>query len=379
MLFPALLLLVHCAGSLVGSDALAVPAASALPATVPAGAEVAVIGSTGKLGRRVVEQLVASGYRVRCLARPPAAAAAAAAIPSDAPDAPTAAVAAFLGAMPGVTLVEGDVTDAAAVAGLLDGCAACLAVHGATRRRQLTDLLPWVDPTADPTHAKSVNYDGVRHVINAARASGTCRRVVRITGKGEAPWSVFSILINGLGCMAKAWNFEGETLLRDAGGDVGYTIIRPGVMSTPPPAPARTDAPPPRLALADNGGDLPVASISHASIAALCVACLAAPNAAGATLCAMTAKGDASAADGNTEGGGGGGDAAPEQQRWAPLLATVAADTRSFPRSLLAEHERATRVGGGALVGVAAVAAAAALATLRAVVVVVASVIASWL
>ena len=59
--------------------------------------------------------------------------------------------------------------------------------------------------------------------------SGT-RRIVRITGRGEAPWSIFSILINGLGSMAKMWNYEGELLLR-ACADVDYTIIRPGVMT----------------------------------------------------------------------------------------------------------------------------------------------------
>jgi hypothetical protein len=45
-----------------------------------------------------------------------------------------------------------------------------------------------------------------------------------LAGKGEDPWSVFSILINGLGSMAKAWNYEGEQLLR-ACKDVDYTIV----------------------------------------------------------------------------------------------------------------------------------------------------------
>ena len=43
---------------------------------------------------------------------------------------------------------------------------------------------------ADPTHSKNINYEGVRTIIQAAQASGTCGRVVRITGKGETPWSV---------------------------------------------------------------------------------------------------------------------------------------------------------------------------------------------
>ena len=47
---------------------------------------------------------------------------------------------------------------------------------------------------ADPTHSKLINYEGVRTIIQAAQASGTCGRVVRITGKGETPWFIFSIL-----------------------------------------------------------------------------------------------------------------------------------------------------------------------------------------
>ena len=50
-----------------------------------------------------------------------------------------------------------------------------------------------------------------------------------MTGKGEAPWSFFSVLINLLGCHAKTWNYEGERRLR-ANEDIAYTIVRPGVM-----------------------------------------------------------------------------------------------------------------------------------------------------
>lgn len=39
-----------------------------------------------------------------------------------------------------------------------------------------------------------------------------CVRVYRC--QGEDPWSITSILINALGSMAKAWNFEGERRLR---------------------------------------------------------------------------------------------------------------------------------------------------------------------
>eukprot|EP00446_Apocalathium_sp_SHHI-4_P059803 CAMPEP_0177418292 /NCGR_PEP_ID=MMETSP0368-20130122/69104_1 /TAXON_ID=447022 ORGANISM="Scrippsiella hangoei-like, Strain SHHI-4" /NCGR_SAMPLE_ID=MMETSP0368 /ASSEMBLY_ACC=CAM_ASM_000363 /LENGTH=308 /DNA_ID=CAMNT_0018887927 /DNA_START=39 /DNA_END=965 /DNA_ORIENTATION=- len=242
---------------------------SAWAASAPAKAPVAVTGSTGKLGRRAVQQLVEQGYPVRCLLRHDYSAAR----PSDAPEATSEEVAAWLAAMPGVTMVPGDVTNRESVVELLRGCSACLAMHGASRTTQLTDLLA--------THAKRVNFEGVRHIIEAARASSTCKRIVRVTGKGEQPWSPVAILINGLGSMAKAWNFEGERLLR-ACDDIDYTIVRPGMLT---PGAKLEDV---SLVLADDGGDLKVSSIPHESVAQLCVRCFDYPNAARSTLCAMT-------------------------------------------------------------------------------------------
>lgn len=93
-------------------------------------------------------------------------------------------------------------------------------------------------------------------------------------------------MINILGSFAKAWNYEGEELLRQQK-DVDYTIVRPGVMSTP------TDNAPSTgkvLALSDNGNDLPVTPIQHSDIADLCIECLNYPNAARSTLSAMKVK-----------------------------------------------------------------------------------------
>ena len=145
---------------------------------------VAVIGTTGKVGRMAVEALVSKGYKARCLCRHHVEESA---MPDGAPGADPASVLAYLASLPDVTLVKGDVTDKDSLAALLKGASACLALHGARRTRKLTDLLPWVDPTSDPAHAKNVNYEGVRNILEAAKASGTCRRVVRLTGKGETP------------------------------------------------------------------------------------------------------------------------------------------------------------------------------------------------
>lgn len=238
-------------------------ASGAMALSAPSARTVAVTGATGKLGRRAVERLVLGGCAVRCLVRhdpgPDTVA-------SDAADATGAEVAAWLEGL-GATLVRGDVTDAACVRGIVDGCDAVLALHGATRRSSFGDLLG--DATRDPGHAKNVNYEAVKHILAACEAGG-CGRVVRVTGKGETPWSVFSVLINLLGSMAKAWNYEGENLLRAS--RVDYTIVRPGIMS-----PGAT-LEPASLALADNGGDLKVSPIPHAAIADLCVQSLDAPG-----------------------------------------------------------------------------------------------------
>jgi hypothetical protein len=139
--------------------------------------KIAVVGATGKVGRQAVQQLVENGYIARILLRhrPDATAE---------PDSP-AAVAARLTSLPGVETVKGDVTSTDSCNELLTGCSAVLAVHGARRTRKLQDL--WRDPSDDPSHAKQINYNGVANLIAAAKASGTCRRIVRITGKGETP------------------------------------------------------------------------------------------------------------------------------------------------------------------------------------------------
>jgi nucleoside-diphosphate-sugar epimerase len=186
-----------------------------------------------------------------------------------------------------------------------------------------------------------VNYVAVQNLIIAAKESNTCKRVVRVTGKGESPASFFTVLINMLGNMAKAWNYEGEQLLRSSG--VDYTIIRPGVMG-------KDDIPSNKvLALADNGQDLKVSAVTHAQIAELCCDCLYYPNAAKSTLTAM-----------NVEEGTG-------EDSYAPLLAKVKADTREFPKTLLEEHKRAARNGTAILVSFMSVFAVASFAALKTV------------
>lgn len=347
-----LFLLLHTAGALLPGPA----------------SKIAVTGATGKLGREAVELLSSSGAALRILARrevDPTVE------PSIAPDATAAEVLAYFAKAPNVELVRGDVTDEKSVTRLLAGTDACLALHGATRRLKLRDFLPWCNPSRnDPAHARQVNYEGVRNLILAAKLSNTCKRIIRITGKGETPWSIFSILINGLGSMAKAWNYAGETLLRDKnvmGNDsLSYTIIRPGVMQSRDGASAGAEKR--LLALADDGGDLTVSSVAYEDVARLCVEAVCDPNAASATLTAMTCDcSDSGPVDSKTGARRITGARAVEGASWETLLAEVKPDARPFPERdiMVAEHHKAVRIGGIAIAGllVAVTTAAATVAT----------------
>mmetsp|Transcript_6283 Transcript_6283/g.13630 ORF Transcript_6283/g.13630 Transcript_6283/m.13630 type:complete len:333 (-) Transcript_6283:269-1267(-) len=282
---------------------------------------VAVTGTTGRLGREAVQILSSKGIETRCLLRHPIDADV---TPSIDKDATSPQIAKYLSTLPGVTMVKGDATDPTSCADLVQGCDAILAMHGPVKTKALQSLFRLL-PESDPIHSRSVNYVAVQNLIDAAKSSKSCKRIVRVTGKGEEPTAFFTVLINMFGNMAKAWNYEGEQLLR-ACKDVDYTIIRPGIMG-------RDDVPTGKvMALADNGGDLPVTAVTHEQIAGLCVDCLDYPNAARSTLTAM-----------NVEDGKG-------EESYAPLLAKVGSDTREFPASLLDEHKRGARMGSAVLV-----------------------------
>ena len=222
-------------------------------------------------------------------------------------------MAAYLANLKGVRVIQGDVGKPETLQQLVQGCDACLALYGATRRSKIADL--WRNVAdEDPSHAKQVNYMGVINLLEACQSAG-CRRLVRITGKGEDPTGFFSILINMLGSMAKAWNYEGERAIRSQTA-VDFTIIRPGLMGE--------DGPEGNVfALKDDGGDLPTAKVRYADIASLCIDCLEYGNTARATLTAMTTENGAPA--------------------WSPLLEKVRPDRRKFPDDMLEQHYAAVR------------------------------------
>lgn len=281
--------------------------------------KIAIIGTTGLLGRETIIQLASRGILTRCLLRHSISSTCK---PSIEKSASKDQIASYLSRLPGVEMIQGDITDVQSLQSLLEGCTSCIAVHGATRRTKVWDFLPFYDPERNSGHAKKVNYEGVKNLVEVVGGSPTCERIVRITGKGENPWSFFSILINLLGSMAKAWNYEGEELLRQS--NVDYTIIRPGIMTTSLSSASNSRV----LALADNGGSLTVSPVSYAAIAGLCIGTLDHNNTKRSTLCAM-----------NVEEGKG-------EASYTPLLKKVRPDTREFAKSLMKEHLKAVRTGG---------------------------------
>ena len=291
--------------------------------------KVAVVGTTGHLGRQAIIELNNKNIPTKALIRKPVDIADTSITPSIAKDATGAQVAAYLAALPNVELVLGDINDKDSLETLVKDCTAVLALHGA-RPTGLKSLCPPLNPETEPNHARSINYVGVQNLMDACIESKTCKRIVRITGKGEDPFGIFSILINMLGSMAKAWNYEGEQVLRKCK-DIDYTIVRPGVMG-PENIPTGKV-----LALADNGGDMKVSAVRYEDIASLCVQSLDYENCARTTLTAM-----------NVEEGEG-------EETYAPLLAKVKPDSREFPETLLSEHKKAARLGATVLVGFLAI------------------------
>jgi NAD(P)-dependent dehydrogenase (short-subunit alcohol dehydrogenase family) len=285
---------------------------------------VAVIGPTGRLGRQIVQELSTQGISTRCLLRHEIPASTSIKSLEEAQS--SAEIAAYLQSLPNVTFVKGDLSDVSSLRRLLEGCDACVAAHGAPAPKPFwrSLILPNIFYSETlPQHPKQVNYQGLKNVLQVMNET-SCKTIVRITGKGESPWSFFSILINALGALAKAWNYEGEQLLRSSGMD--YIIIRPGVMKDSVEENTR-------YGLRDNGEDMKVTSVSYHQIAALAIQSLEYSNCRRATLTAMN----------DADGG---------ETSYAPLLARVQPDRRVFPVSLLEEHRKAARVGGLTIVTV---------------------------
>ncbi|KAK3237537.1 hypothetical protein CYMTET_52395 [Cymbomonas tetramitiformis] len=124
---------------------------------------VLVVGATGRVGRLIVRELSDKGLKAKCLARKPE---------DDNSK--------YLKTLPGVRVVEGDVTDAVSVRRAMDGCTKCIACFGAARIVKLSDF--WRNGEAECAHPKSVNYRGVLNLIEAAKDTPDFEKFIRVTG-----------------------------------------------------------------------------------------------------------------------------------------------------------------------------------------------------
>lgn len=234
-------------------------------------------------------------------------------------------IATALSQLENVEMVKGDITDRDSIVELIKGCDAVLCLQGPPRPNPIRSQFPFLSQHSkdeDPSHPYMINYVGMKNVIDAVRETPSIQRIVRLTGKGEQPFSIFTILINMLGCMAKAWNYEGEQLLRKSG--LPYTIIRPGLLKSN----KDYQIPYKGRMIADNGMDLKVTPVTYDQIAQVCIQSLDYDNCAESTLTVMNVD--------ENEG----------EESYCGLLERVKSDDKSrFPESLLEQHRMGARIG----------------------------------
>ena len=218
--------------------------------------KVFVAGGSKGVGRSVVDKLIAEGSEVVALLRSDEAVA-------------------ELGAIDGVTAIQGDAFDYKTVEGAIDGCDAAVTTLGGS-----------VDDTD-----KRVDYVGNNNVIEAAGILG-CTRVVLVTSvgcgnsKAAAPPAVFEVLKDVLAAKTRA-----ENVLIKYYTNMNWTIIRPGgLISEPQTGKA--------ILTADNMG---IGSIHREDVADLAVKALSAPNTERKVFTAMDPTLESAAnSDGNT-------------------------------------------------------------------------------
>jgi uncharacterized protein YbjT (DUF2867 family) len=189
---------------------------------------VLVAGASGATGKHIVAALVKDGYRVRGLSRDPVKAAKAGG--------------------PKIEWLKGDVRDAASLPAAVKGVSAVMCAVGAR------------EPQGD-NNPEKVDFEGVRNLIDAAKAAGVAHFVLESSCNVTIPDHTFNKIFNGL----LLWKMKAEDHLRASG--LMFTIVRPPQLLDEPGGTKGI-----RIQQGDVGGP---GQIARADVAAVMVAALA--------------------------------------------------------------------------------------------------------
>ncbi len=187
-----------------------------------------VVGATGETGRRIVRALVAQGIATKALVRDREKAQEI--LPSP------------------VEIVIGDVLDKSSIAAAIADCSVLLCATGAR-------------PSFDMTGPYQVDYEGTKHLVDAAKAHNIQHFVLvssLCVSRFLHPLNLFWLVL--------WWKKQAEGYLINSG--VPYTIVRPGGLKS-----EDTDDRPLIMAPADTlfEGNVPRLQVAEACVAALTI------------------------------------------------------------------------------------------------------------
>lgn len=176
--------------------------------------KVLVIGGTGRVGSKIVSDLLHKGVDTHVLVR----------------NLPQARTNPRLG---GAILHPGDINNAQDVIKASSGCDAIIAVHGPrpVRFRKLTDL--FVHPKHDANHPYNLYYLGTKRILLAMEIN-KIPKLVRLTGSlvGKSAFLPFVAFFNLLLSGVVRWHERGEREIRKS--SVDYTVVRcPEILDEP--------------------------------------------------------------------------------------------------------------------------------------------------
>ncbi len=184
-----------------------------------------VVGATGMVGRRVVQQLLDQNRPVRALVRNVTRAQELFGTSTGFP--PLEIVLADLAYYDNFTVAK-------RLEQAVQGCDSIISVSGALRFSKLTDFLPWrlwnadVSSWADRGHPYFANYKAQALLVDLAQKHGVSR-FVRLTGR-YSHLSVVSYLFAIVGSRNNQYHYLCEQHLRQS--KVPFVLLKPGGLAT---------------------------------------------------------------------------------------------------------------------------------------------------